>query len=397
MRQGVKAALIAAAGAAVMVPVVQVTVAGVFRTRDPSLVRRVAPFDALTAAALAYRMVAQGGTSNLAEADALAASALRRDPSVSLAAVARGLIADQRGNHSEARRWFSYADRLSKRDLATQLWFIEEQVKADDVPGVLARYDLALRATPSASALLFPIMTQAASDPEIATHLNALLRTRPAWGSEFISYLISKSNDPQAIVRITTGVIDRDPVNGRDQLTAMVGSLVSKGEYALAWRAYQAFGRIRTAAVVRDGSFSDTAPVSAFEWSYPDTISLLPEHGQEGGKPVLYIPADPDRDGEAVKQLVKLGGGEWTFSAKIGPSSQPITDAPRVRIVCANAGASTLLDLPFAQSAAASTLTGTFTAAATCAYAWISIAVRQPSEPASGTGPWITDVSLRAR
>lgn len=390
-----RTALIIVAAAVAMVPVVQVTVAGIFRARNPSLVRRIAPFDAPSAAALAYQETTEGGTPDLSRADTLAAKALRRDPTAALAAITRGLIADQRGDHPMARHWFQYADRLSKRNLATQLWFIEELVRAGDVPGVLARYDLALRATPSSSAILFPIMTQASSTPEISHNLNVLLRTQPAWGSGFVSYLIKNSKDSDAVVRITAGVINRDPVNGRDQLTALVDRLVSDGRYDLAWRAYQAFGRNRgSLAAVRDGTFSDMAPVSAFEWTYPDTLSLRPEHGQESGKSVLYLPSNPDQDGEAAKQLVKLSAGTWKLSARIGASVQPLIDAPRLRLSCADMNSATLIDLPFPQTASASMLVGNFTAPATCGFAWLSIAIRQPAEPAPGTGPSITDVTL---
>lgn len=381
-----------------MVPVVQVTVAGVFRERDPSLVRQIAPFDAPSAALLAYREVTQGETSNLPQVDALATTALRRDPTATPAAIARGLIADLRGDHPTARRWFRYADRLSKRDLLTQLWFIEDRVQAGDVPGALARYDLALRATPSSSSLLFPIMAQAASTAEVGPGLNALLRTRPTWGSSFVSYLISSSKDLEAIVRTTMGVINRDPVNGRDQLAALVGRLVSEGRYDLAWRVYQAFGRNRGSnAVVRDNTFSDMVPVSAFEWAYPDALSLSPEHGQEGGKSVLYVPANPDQDGEAARQLVKLGKGIWRLSAKVGANTQPPVDAPRLRVRCADASGRMLIDIPFPQTSSVSKIAGDFTAPANCSYAWLSIAVRQPTEPMPGARPFITDLALNRR
>lgn len=397
-RRGIGVALIVVAGLAAMVPIVQVTVAGVFRERDPSLVQRIAPFDALSAALLAYQEATESGTSNLAKADALAAKALRRDPTATLAIVARGVIADRRGDHPTARRWFRYADRLSKRDLVTQLWFIEDRVQAGDVPGALARYDLALRATPASSSLLFPIMTQAVSTAEVSRDLNALLRTQPAWGSGFVNYLISTSKDPEAIVRTTAGVINRDPVNGRDQLAALVARLVSEGRYDLAWRAYRAFGRGRgSTAIVRDGTFSDTESVSAFEWAYPDALSLSPEHGEEGGKSVLYVPINPDRDGEAARQLVKLGDGAWRLSARVSASVQPLVDAPRLRVRCADTNGEMLVDIPFPRSSAASILAADFVVPATCGYAWLSIAVRQPTEPVPGVGPAITDVALSRR
>jgi hypothetical protein len=398
MRRGLRATLVVATALAVTVPVCQVTVADVFRARDPSLVQRIAPFDAQSAAMLAYREATQTGGGDRLQADALAAKALRRDPTATLAVVARGLIAAQRGNAAAAHRWFLYADRLSKRHLATQIWFIEERVRAGDVPGALARYDLALRASPSAGTLLFPVLAQAASDAEIGNRLNALLRSRPAWGPQVISYMIAKSDNHAAIVNTTAGVLNLDPTQGREQLAALIARLVSEGSYDLAWRAYRTFGNAPGgAATVRDGSFSNTASVGAFEWTYPDVQSLLPERGQDGGKSVLYLPGSPDQDGDAVKQLVKVSKGSWTLQAIVGANTKPSGDAPRLRLTCAGPTGATLAEMPFPQSITAKRITGRFVVPATCGYAWVTVKVRQPAEPTPDTRAWITDINLAQR
>lgn len=397
-RRTIKTAVIVAIGVAMMAVVVPVTVAGTMRTGNPSVARRIAPFDALASATAAYQGITLVPQPRWAQSDALAAQALRRDPTAVAAVVTRGLVAEQRGDQPAARRWFEYADRLGKRDFATQLWFIEDRVRAGDVKGVLARYDLALRASPGASTVLYPILTQAAAAPEVGAALNVLLRTRPAWGSSFVSHLIRTSSDPAAIIRVTTGVIDRDSVNGKDQMAALVGRLVAAGQYDLAWRAYRAFGRPGGGGtVVRDGSFADPASVGAFEWSYADALPLAPEHGLEGGRPVLFLPANPDQDGEAVRQLVRLGEGAWRLSARIGASTQSGADAPRLTVRCADAPERPLIEIPFRPAPAEAMLTGEFSAPPACGYAWLAIAVRQPTEPTSAARAYITDVALRRR
>lgn len=391
-----RTATITVLAVAALMVVVPTTVAGTLRSQSLPLVRRVAPFDAPAMASAAYEGVQRDFSADMAPFDFLAAQALRRDPTSSFAAISHGLIADLRGDKRTARRWFNYADRLSRRDLPTQLWFIEQHVQAGDISGALARYDLALRGTPSASTILYPTLASAASDPQVAVELNRMLRHRPNWGSSFVDHLIAQSNDPIAIVRVTNGVLNHDPVNGANQLTAIVAKLLAGGRYELAWSSYRAFGHQGARSeTVRDGSFENATPVSAFEWDYAEDPSLLPERGLDAGKHVLYIPSNPNHDGDVARQLVRLGSGEWLLSAANGSTTQQPGDEPHLRVQCAGAQDEPLADLSFARSDASTSIGARFAAPASCTFAWISIAVRQPAEPTTGARSYVSNVSLR--
>lgn len=396
VRRWVKPAIVISAGAVMLAATVPITLAMTLGASSPAIVRRVAPFDARSAATIAYL----GATSNPQQWvrwDALADQALHRDPTVVLAAVTRGMIAEQRGDPASTLRWLHYADRLSRRDLTTQLWFIEQRVQAGDVQGALARYDVALRASPEASPILYPILTRAASTPEVATALNQLLRHRPSWGAGFTDHFIQNSSDWPAMVRVTSGVINRDPINGPAQLSALVGRLVSVGQFDLAWDTYRDFTGVKQSdATVRDDSFADPSPISAFEWTYADGQALSPERGLEGGRTVLYLPTAPDRDGDAARQLIRFrAGGKWQLSALVSAGEPPVADVPRLALRCAAAPGQVLANLPFPPSSSPSTVKGEFTVPGSCRYAWLSVALRQPAEAIGDIRAYITKVGLR--
>ena len=42
---------------------------------------------------------------------------------------------------------FHFASSLSRRDVPTQLWLIEDAVRKNDIPGALSHYDAALRSS----------------------------------------------------------------------------------------------------------------------------------------------------------------------------------------------------------------------------------------------------------
>ena len=91
----------------------------------------------------------------------LAWLALRQDPTAVRAAITLGLSAQLGGEINGARRLFAYAQALSRRELQTQLWAIEDAVSRDDITGALRQYDIALRTSRKAPDLLFPVLASA--------------------------------------------------------------------------------------------------------------------------------------------------------------------------------------------------------------------------------------------
>ncbi|HEX8553575.1 MAG TPA: hypothetical protein VF695_02605, partial [Sphingomonas sp.] len=119
----------------------------------------------------------------------LARLALRQDPTTIQAVTTLGFQAQLRGELPQARRLFAYAQQLSRRDLQTQLWAIEEAIRRGDVPGALHQYDTALRTSKIAPEILFPILASAMAEPAVRQGLVATLARDPAWAALFIRYV----------------------------------------------------------------------------------------------------------------------------------------------------------------------------------------------------------------
>lgn len=105
-----------------------------------------------------------------------------------------------------ARRLFLHSERLSRRNLITQLWAIEDAVARDDVAGALRHYDIALRTAPRMAEVLFPVLKSASTDPAIRTGLIRTLSGKPLWAGDFIDYVSDNSADPQATVSLLRGL-----------------------------------------------------------------------------------------------------------------------------------------------------------------------------------------------
>lgn len=174
---------------------------------DPERAHRLAPYDGRITARLAASLSSPEATpADRARGDALAKLALRQDPTAVAAVSALGLNAQVRGDTAAARRYFAYAEKLSRRDTITQLWAIEDAVGRGDVKDALRHYDIALRVKPQLSELLYPVLTKASAEPTVRTELIRTLAAKPAWGDEFVNYAAGNGPDPRATATFLIGL-----------------------------------------------------------------------------------------------------------------------------------------------------------------------------------------------
>ncbi|RYE93442.1 MAG: hypothetical protein EOO77_45485, partial [Oxalobacteraceae bacterium] len=174
--------------AALAYATISFTLAGALRG-DPGRAYALAPYDGRNTARLAAALSGpESSSDDRKRSDVLARAALRQGPASVVAASVLGINAQVYGDVAVARRAFTYAEQLSRRDLLTQLWAIEYAVSQGDVEGALRHYDIALRIKPAMWELLFPVLAAAASQNAIQQELVTTLASRPPWADGFINY-----------------------------------------------------------------------------------------------------------------------------------------------------------------------------------------------------------------
>lgn len=220
---------------------VMFSIAQVVVKRDPALAYRLVSYDGRITAAYATSLAGVATTpKDRARADVLAKRALQQDPTAVSAAATLGVNADGRGDKAVARRYFTYAQKLSRRDLRTQLWMIEDAVQREDIRGALHQYDITLRVFPNLGELLYPVLTSASADPVIRRELVKTLAGEPMWAKSFIEFAAGNSHDPKSIAALfldlrRVGV----PVSPNARAGA-VNALVAAHELDAAWSYYAA-------------------------------------------------------------------------------------------------------------------------------------------------------------
>ena len=142
---------------------VVVSGANIVREVRPDLALGMMPFDARAKAKSAERLSAspRATPAQLREARRLATEALDRDPTIASAWRTLGLVSTLRNRPGAAAGFFHTSERISRRDVPTQLWLIEEAVARNNIPAVLHHYDVALRTSRASHPLLLLILIAA--------------------------------------------------------------------------------------------------------------------------------------------------------------------------------------------------------------------------------------------
>jgi hypothetical protein len=379
--------------------VVCVTAGGVFRRLNPDLALRFMPFDARANAAAANQLVMKNGTRMLDPARDQAVRALARDPTAVDAVATLGMIASFQGRNDLADRRFGYAERVSRRDVPSQLWFIERRVQANDIEGALHHYNIALSTSLATRQQLTPILIAAASNAGIAGPLRNLLRAKPIWRDNFFERFVAEGMDARALVAMTSGLLDARTQPDRNYLNVLMIRLLQMHAYAEAWEAWRVATRERAASAtaLRDGQFRVDDGLPPFHWIYSVEPGLIPERRPRADAAAgfaLYLPASA-RDGEVARQLLHLGPGRHEIAADVGDTGSDPDLRPRLSLRCATEAGEMLLDLPLPQApTGGGAMRALVSVPGNCPFQWVAIRVRGDMDNSGSGEPWISSIRI---
>lgn len=323
---------LAIAAAALGATSVTATLAGVIRFTDPARAHALAAWDGRATGQLALKQFVDQQTAKTSPAGTnLALEALRQDAMAVPAVTMLGLHAAQRGDIKLARRWFTYAQRLTRRDLLAELWAIEDAVSREDIAGALRHYDIALRTSNHASNLLFPILVEAIADSRIRIALRKTLVSRPPWTSLFIEYAAGNGPDPRATALLFRDLSDYGYNVSNLARELLIGRLAAANAYEPAWAYYASFRREASREKTRDPNFlAELANPTLFDWQSVATggLSASIERG------VLDFAAPASASGTLVRQVQVLPAGEYRLSGHSMTIDQPEGAQPYWLLSC---------------------------------------------------------------
>lgn len=381
---------------------IAVSGASQMRYQSPEAALRLQPRDARATATLASQALTpiRGRITPEAarRAGELARRALERDPTVVEAWRTLAIVSTRPG---QSETLFRFASSLSRRDVPTQIWLIEDAVRRDDIPGALSHYDAVLRSNLGSHQLLIPVLVNATRERRIVPPLATLLRTEPPWRTPFLSALVEGAPNPDNLAQLMTMLGRPDSPEDVQLMSRSINRLVEQNAFAAASRLYLMLAdRSSGGQSLRNGSFDRPNVYPPLDWQLADGAEInaeqrpAPDSGQERR---LYLFASTDARGQAARQLIFLAPGSYVLSARSGRTDLPGPAGLSWRINCASAPNSLLLDQPAVPAGPAIRATSAAfrVPPSGCAAQWLTLQVAAGGQP-EGNGAWVASVRIEA-
>lgn len=298
------------------------------------------PYDGRIAAKLALSLAGVHATSaDRDRADMLAREALLGEPLAVPAISTLGINAELRGKKLQARQLFDYSQRLSRRDLQTQLWAIEDAVERRDIASTLHHYDIALRTNTTSWDLLFSVMNAATTLPAIRVELVQTLLQKPIWAESFLLYAGSHAPDPEATAALFTNLGRAGMTIADGARAPLIDALIQQGALEQAWRFYAINIPSAAREISRDPNFTNkTDAPSMLDWVPVDdgTVSATIQRGATGG--IFGFVAPASVGGPLLRQVQLLPPGVYHITGVSSGIEQNLNALPYWSLTCRDQG-----------------------------------------------------------
>jgi tetratricopeptide (TPR) repeat protein len=356
--------------------------------------------DALSAESFAT-LESGASTEALKKAERLADLSVQRSPLSPAAIRTLGYVADARGRRDRAFKLMNFSLRLSRRDLATHLWFINYYVGKNDLSNALNHYDMALRTSSLAHPVLMPILIRSTEDAEIIQPLARILDRRPVWKDDFIRDVISKGPSAINVATLSGYLSDSGNAFSEIRTSNLADRLVAEGHFfAAAKLAKRDFQH----TTVANGNFENDVGLSPFEWKLVhdfdfgaviDTNANAGNASANNSRASLQIDAAVGRGGEVASQLLLLSPGRYRLSANAGAAAASMAGLAYWTVTCASDPKTVILtaDVSATNMAKRNPEAEFEVGASACASQKLALSIRSSSDTQGYSG-WVDNVTV---
>lgn len=278
---------------------------------------------------------------------AIARDALRYDPTAVEAVATLAADAFMHGDQAEGERMLAYSQKLSRRDLHTQLMAIELAVARDNIPSALRHYDIALRTKKKASDLLYPVLTSALTDPAIRAELVKTLGGYPNWGISFINHAARSDADPTASAAFFRALQTSRVRVPEAASVALINRLLAAKLFDDTWAYYAAARPGSNRHQSRDPAFRSAIEArSAFDWVAVNGVGVSTAILQDPANGLFDFTVSMGNGGTLLQQLQMLPSGDYVLEGHSIGVEQPARSRPYWVVRCQTGGKIARVEVP---------------------------------------------------
>lgn len=292
-----------------------------FQSKVPSIALQIDPNNPVALVRKARNNLAAGTSDgdNASETLQAARQSIAANPLNADAFSLYGLITMANSDTKTVSRQMTMADRLSRRDSATQLFLIEEAVRRNDVAAALRHYDAALRVRSSLRASLFPVLASALRESAIRKRFLPYMSSSTPWLEPFLRYAIVEGEYPASIAALALeagGFPDSESFARRTEELLRV--LITKNEYGLALQIFEKIGD-GDPAILTDGRFTAANTdqrFAPFTWQIDTHGGIDPIFVTNASDALeLEVRLDAGFTGNVLRKVFALPPGSYALAA----------------------------------------------------------------------------------
>jgi hypothetical protein len=166
------------------------------------------------------------------EAVASARLALGTNPFFPEALTLLARASEQIGDQDRTTRLMTLASRVNPRDLRSELWLLDQDLRRTNVESALQHIDVLLRGQNGAVIqLLKPTLTQILTHEPYRLAYAKLLLTNPPWRDQWFSHLVSNATDLSALTYLFAELQAIGPGPTETELRTVLTRLTEHGMY----------------------------------------------------------------------------------------------------------------------------------------------------------------------
>jgi O-antigen ligase len=275
---------------------------------------------------------------HLANADALASSAVRNSPLSVRAVRVLAMVADL--EHRRGMDAWRLASAMGWRDPPTQFWAMQQALVNREYATAAIRADALMRTSNELGPARFSVIRTFANSAPFRTELIRRLLLQPRWSAGYFAVPASPSDSELEGAYLTLA----DVAHSGTEVTAqearsIIQALINRKAYGAAVILDQLVSKHGSTGPRTNLNFDQPADhyvfdVTPFDWNFSDAAGAVISVEQSGSRRVLVLGTDGRRRYQLVRKYVALAPGAYT----LGYSMQGERESPAalgISVYCA--------------------------------------------------------------
>ncbi|MGX7893864.1 hypothetical protein [Tsuneonella sp. HG222] len=230
-----------------------------------------------------------------------------------------GAAANARGDQKAAGAIMRASDSLSRRNLLTRLWLIEDAAKREQLPEMLQHIDVALRVSATAQNQMFPFLARALAEPGLVPDFVRILRREPPWTEAFLYTAATSGFGTKNLAKIYLALGKDYEYQGQELSALLMEQLVAQKAYAEAFEFERGLTGTRSIGTeVTDPAFAKHEGLEPLTWLLTSTADFDAARSTDSfGNTGLDLLSSGSGAGVVARQLLALRPGRYRFSNSV--------------------------------------------------------------------------------